>query len=82
MLEVLRFVYSSFWIWLGTVFMLAMFLNAVTFCWSRLLRYLSVVRAGWPPSHLDADGDWRVENNEVKDLVDSSDTGEGFHGNG
>ena len=25
---------------------------------NRFLRHLNIRRAGWPPTHLDADGDW------------------------
>ncbi len=28
-------------------------------CVTRLLRHLNVRKAGWPPPHLDADGDWK-----------------------
>lgn len=27
-------------------------------CWNRLMRHLNVRKAGWPPAHLDADGDF------------------------
>lgn len=30
----------------------------VRFCWNRFLRHLNIRKAGWPPEHLDADGDW------------------------
>jgi len=26
---------------------------------SRFFRHLSIRKAGWPPEHLDADGDWK-----------------------
>ena len=26
--------------------------------WNRFLRHLSVRKHGWPPGHLDTDGDW------------------------
>lgn len=28
---------------------------------NRLLRLIMVLARGWPPAHLDADGDWRPE---------------------
>lgn len=32
----------------------------VTFlCWNRLIRHLNVRKHGWPPEHLDADGDFK-----------------------
>lgn len=31
---------------------------------SRLFRMTMVTIHGWPPSHLDADGDWKPENDK------------------
>ena len=28
------------------------------FCWNRWLRHKNITAKGWPPSHLDADGDF------------------------
>lgn len=28
-------------------------------CWNRLMRHLNVRKHGWPPAHLDADGDFK-----------------------
>lgn len=28
-------------------------------CWNRLMRHLNIRRAGWPPAHLGADGDFK-----------------------
>jgi hypothetical protein len=33
---------------------------AATVC-SRVLRSINVAVRGWPPSHLDADGDWKPD---------------------
>lgn len=27
--------------------------------WNRFMRHLNVRKAGWPPAHLDADGDFK-----------------------
>ncbi len=43
--------------WL-TFFIVWMITALIFRCWNRLLRHLSVRRRGWPPEHLDADGDW------------------------
>lgn len=33
--------------------------------WNRYWRSRNIRERGWPPSHLDADGDWKpAENNE------------------
>jgi hypothetical protein len=45
-----------------TVLLLAYIAYRLVFlCWNRLMRHLNVRRAGWPPAHLDADGDWKPE---------------------
>lgn len=28
-------------------------------CWNRLMRHLNIRKNGWPPAHLDADGDFK-----------------------
>lgn len=40
--------------------LLAWFLMwSVTVCWIRLFRVIQISKHGWPPEHLDADGDWK-----------------------
>lgn len=29
--------------------------------WNRVLRTINICARGWPPPHLDADGDWKPE---------------------
>jgi hypothetical protein len=55
----LRFVFSSFWAWAGfTLLVLIPFQFFLTII-SRLIRRSMVIKKGWPPEHLDADGDWK-----------------------
>lgn len=43
-------------------FLLAWLATGLAFrCWNRLLRHLNIRKAGWPPAHLDADGDFKPE---------------------
>ena len=62
MLEILEFALSGFWKFAGclTLFYCALFfmVNGLLQLWSRFMRTLMVRKHGWPPSHLDADGDW------------------------
>jgi len=53
---------AGFWSFCGTFMILALFAGVITAvcntllkCWNRMM--LSVRKHGWPPSHLDADGD-------------------------
>ena len=43
---------------------------------NRILRTVKVCVRGWPPPHLDADGDWRVEPElpEVKGISEAANT--------
>ena len=34
--------------------------------WSRFLRAIMVMFRGWPPAHIDADGDWRPEEENME----------------
>lgn len=43
--------------WL-TFFLLMSITSCVGHCWSRLMRHLNIRKHGWPPEHLDADGDF------------------------
>jgi hypothetical protein len=60
-MEALRFVFSSFWIWLGFVLILYIPIEAIVKIISRLIRRSMITKQGWPPVHLDADGDWNPE---------------------
>lgn len=59
MIEVLQFIFSGFWVWAGCMFAGGAVINGLALCLGRLLRSINVVFRGWPPPHLDADGDWK-----------------------
>lgn len=64
MLDILKFVFSNFWVWCGSFLLVISFLQYAFIFWNRLLRHMNVRRAGWPPDHLDADGDWEIRKTE------------------
>lgn len=37
------------------------FMNVARSVWIRFTRTVMVLCRGWPPAHLDADGDWKQE---------------------
>lgn len=39
-----------------------------SFCFRRVTRMLMVRKQGWPPEHLDADGDLKKEQVIIKDI--------------
>lgn len=47
-------------------FFLAIFLFGTIFrMWNRVIRHLNIRKAGWPPPHCDADGDFRQEDSDL-----------------
>jgi len=68
MLEILKFAVSGFWVFVGCFSMISMVLyflvNGLNIFFGRILRMIMVSFRGWPPNHIDADGDWKKNNNE------------------
>jgi hypothetical protein len=62
-MELLELTFRSFWHFLGMTIILngaAYFVvNGLTRLWTKFMRMLMVRKHGWPPEHLDADGDWK-----------------------
>jgi hypothetical protein len=62
MTDLLELVLAGFWKFIGfTVIFYILIHYLANFpvkIWSRFMRMLMVRKHGWPPSHLDADGDW------------------------
>ncbi len=65
-MEYLEFVFSSFWVFIGSLILISVILQFPFNMWNRFLRNLNIKRQGWPPPHLDADGDFRKKK-EVSD---------------
>lgn len=65
MTEFLELTFRSFWHFVGMTILLnglAYFIiNCIIKIYGRTMRCLMVRKHGWPPSHLDADGDWKPE---------------------
>ncbi len=79
MLEILKYVLSSFWIFSGFCIlflivgyvvldsflkMYSFSLNLIFRIYNRFLRFFIIMFRGWPPIHLDADGDIKVEEKQ------------------
>lgn len=63
-MEFIRFIFASFWSWLGFCVFLYIPLEIIRQIIVRLIRASTVKKAGWPPAHLDADGDFKKEDSE------------------
>jgi hypothetical protein len=63
--KILEIAFSGFWPFVGMMILLngaAYFIvNMIIKMWVRFTRVLMVRKHGWPPAHLDADGDWKPE---------------------
>jgi len=66
MLELLKYVTSGFWVFIGTFALLTSILhygvNGVIKITSRLIRLAMVLLRGWPDNELDADGDFKPKD--------------------
>ncbi len=70
-IELFKYTLSGFWIFCGSYLILAMCLyfiaNGFLRIYGRFIRMIIVLFRGWPPSHLDADGD--LVNEPKEDIV-------------
>jgi hypothetical protein len=64
MLPILEFILGGFWRFIGALILFCLLvvlstdlLNFLLRVWTRFIRFLNILRAGWPPPHCDADGD-------------------------
>lgn len=65
-MELLRFIFSNFWIWLGTLILIYIPFECICIIIKSLVKRSIILKQGWPPSHLDADGNWKPVKKENK----------------
>jgi hypothetical protein len=58
-MEILEFIFSSFWTWLGCMIILYVPFDFIFKMYNRTLRHWNIRKHGYPPSHCDADGDFQ-----------------------
>lgn len=51
--------WCALWLGCGAAWVVVSVVGVFSMLANRLLRTVKVVLRGWPPAHLDADGDWR-----------------------
>jgi hypothetical protein len=63
MKELLEFTFSGFWTFCGVLLLIELVLlnvfKVVMFMWNRFWRHFNIRKHGYPPSHCDADGDFK-----------------------
>lgn len=58
-MEIIQYILSGFWRFFGFLVLFILSINFLFKCWSRVWRHMNIRKHGWPPSHLDADGDFK-----------------------
>jgi hypothetical protein len=65
MLEILKFMCSGFWVFIGSSIIIltlsGLIANLLFRIINRFFRMLNIRKHGWPPTHVDADGDFKIE---------------------
>jgi len=57
--KILDIAFSGFWQFVGMIIILGGIISVLINLWTRFMRMLMVRKHGWPPEHLDVDGDWK-----------------------
>jgi len=57
-MEIVKLIFSNFWIWLGFVIILSGIATFTFRIYNRALRHRNIMKHGYPPQHCDADGDF------------------------
>ena len=65
MLEILKFMFQSFWHFVGCALLLNGCSNLIFLIWNRFWRHLSIRKNGYPPPHCDADGDFKSADQDA-----------------
>jgi hypothetical protein len=58
MKEILQFLLSDFWIWVGFVIILSGVFNFIINLIKIIMRQSNIRKHGYPPAHCDANGDF------------------------
>jgi hypothetical protein len=71
-MKLVEIAFSGFWEFIGMFILIYTFIffiiNGLVKMWSRFMRMLMVRKHGWPPSHLDADGDFMYKKKK-KEII-------------
>lgn len=65
--KIIEITFSGFWAFIGMLLLVYTIIhyiaNGIIRMWARFMRMLMVRKHGWPPEHLDADGDYTFKMN-------------------
>lgn len=66
-MEILKYVLSDFGRFLGSLILLLVICYFLTLPVRLLIRHLNIRKQGWPPEHLDGDGDFKNDDKDDDD---------------
>ena len=55
----LEIMFSGFWAFMGCFLLAAFLVQSFLNFWTRLWRFIIMIKYGYPPDHCDADGDFK-----------------------
>ena len=57
--EIIKYSTSGFWVFIGCYSLITIVLYYIFRIFNRILRVITTSINGWPPEHLDSDGDFK-----------------------
>lgn len=63
-MEIIKFIFSDFWIWLGFVLILSGFGDFILKMYNQTLRHINIKKHNYPPEHCDVDGILKTSEDE------------------
>lgn len=66
-MEVIKFIFSDFWIWVGFILILSGIGKFIFKIYNQTLRHSNIRKHGYPPEHCDADGDFLITEEKEED---------------
>jgi hypothetical protein len=61
MKEFFEFACSGFWTYIGVLIIISIPGNIIVRIWKAYLKHKTIKSIGWPPSHLDVNGNFKPE---------------------
>lgn len=61
MIEIIEYALSGFWRFIGFIIILSIIGNFLFIVVNRIIRGFNIRKHGYPPSHCDADGDFKED---------------------
>lgn len=63
-MEIIKFIFSDFWIWLGFVLILSGFGDFIIKMYNQTLKHINIKKHNYPPEYCDADEDLKTNEDD------------------